>query len=185
METGGRGSGHIINQRLGEQEANRLQTVRMTAESQLEAYEEFVRQIGGEAAFQDFLQAHEISAQRVMTILERDLKVTQFLADKISMGARISEADARDYYDANPQNFGNRPFEEVRGAITAMLTRDKVKELSAQFFTDLKERAEIRILPPFADFDESMLPTERHAPPAMVRIEIPAQNDAPDAGAKE
>lgn len=177
--------GHVINQRLGEREANRLQTVRISAESQLEAYEEFVRQIGGEAAFQDFLQAHEASAQRVMTILERDLKVTQFLADKISMSARISEADARDFYDADPQRFGTRPFEDVRSAIIAMLTRDKVKELSAQFFEELKERAEIRVLPPFADVAEEHRPTERHGPPPMVRIEIPARTDAEDAGAKD
>lgn len=141
---------HVINQRLVQREADRLQVLRLEDEARRQAYEDFVRRLGGEMSFQAFLARHEIGAPQIVSILERELRVTQFLANKVGLSARIAEADVREYFDAHPEHFQGSEFSAVKSAITAMLTRERVIALTRQFLDDLRARAELRILPPFA-----------------------------------
>ncbi len=144
---------HVINQRLVQREADRLQVLRLEDAARRQAYEDFVRQLGGEMPFQAFLARHGIGAQQIVAILEREQRVAQFLTNKVGLGARVAEADVREYFDAHPERFGQSAFAAVRPAIAAMLTRERVRELTRQFLDDLRARAQLRILPPFLKED--------------------------------
>jgi hypothetical protein len=141
---------HVINQRLVEREADRLQVFGLELEARRAAYAAFIKKLGGEAAFRAFLARHEIGPSRVAAILERELRVSQFIANKVGLGARTTEADAQAYFDANPERFHGSDFAQVRAAITSMLTRDRVKALTQQFLEGLRANAKVRVLPPFA-----------------------------------
>lgn len=149
-ETLARTLDHVINQRLVQREADRLQVLRLEDDARRQAYEDFVRRLGGEISFQAFLARHEIGAPQIVSILERDLRVTQFLANKVGLGARVAEAEVRDYFDAHPERFGGSEFSAVRAVIAATLTRERVMSLTRQFLDDLRARAELRILTPFS-----------------------------------
>lgn len=142
---------HVINQRLIGREADRLQVFRLEDEARRHAYEAFVRKLGGEALFQAFLNRHEISAHRIVVILERELRVTQFLANKVGLGARVAEIDARKYFEAHPERFHGTVFSDVQESIVAMLTRERVMTLTRQFLDALRSRAELRILMPLEE----------------------------------
>lgn len=169
----------VIDQRLADKEAQRMQNIELSADERFAALDNFAMRLGGEAMFHAFLARHEASGQRVFAILERGLRVERFLANKIEMAATVSDADIQDYYDAHAEALGGKPLATVRKAIRDNLLREKVKEQTAQFFEGLRARAEIRILPPFVDDAaayESSVPMET--------VQVAAKPDAEDEKAQ-
>ncbi|MBR2978672.1 MAG: hypothetical protein IKC51_01920 [Myxococcaceae bacterium] len=172
---------HVINQRLVQREADRLQVLRLDEAARRQVYEDFVRQLGGEMAFQAFLTRHELYAPQIEAILERDLRVAQFLANKVGVSARVGEAEAREYFESHPKRFGGADFAASRAAIVALLTRERVMALTSQLLDDLRSRAELRVLPPFSQAGD-MAP--RASPSRIVPIEPRSTADqSPEADA--
>ena len=172
---------HVINQRLVQREADRLQVLRLDEAARRQVYEDFVRQLGGEMAFQAFLTRHELYASQIAAILERDLRVAQFLANKVGVSARVGEAEAREYFESHPKRFGGADFAASRSAIIALLTRERVMALTSQLLDDLRSRAELRVLPPFSQADDL---APRALPTRTVPIEPrPADGHAPESDA--
>jgi hypothetical protein len=114
------------------------------------AYDQMHRDHPDEAAWTAFLAGRAMDPQSLRAELRVQATVTTLLAQE-TRGSPVSEADARAAYDANPSAFaapGSEtppPFDEVRGAVEAVVRAQKQGAIRESLLARLRAKARIEV----------------------------------------
>jgi hypothetical protein len=145
---------YVIGQRLAFDEAVRLQVFEVSDVDIAAAVRDFSSRFAHEKAYRDWLLLHECSEDQLAAILRRDLRVARLLESKVKLAARTTEEEIRQFYKDHAADFSDQPYAQVREGIRSHLTRERYRELTRQLIADLRARAEVRLLAPFARADK-------------------------------
>jgi len=81
--------------------------------------------------------------------LARRLRAEKILDSKISLRARVSEAEIRRFYDEHRSALAGS-YDEVRGQIREKLVRDRYATLAREELLQVRKGADVRMIAPFA-----------------------------------
>lgn len=135
---------YVINQLLILQEVERLgvfEVGRHEVETELQALE---ARFPSERFFEVFLQAQDISLDRVRRVLERNLRVRRYLDTRVKMGVNVTDADVESFYRANSDRFAGQAPARAREIVRGYLFEQRYKEAIAKLTRQLREHASVR-----------------------------------------
>jgi hypothetical protein len=135
----------LITRRLLVQEARRLRLVEVSDQEISAEIEKFKKRFASEEAFAAFLKAHDMTERELARMLGERLLVQRFVEKKVGLFVRVSRDEVQGYFDAHPDQFQGRRFQDVQKSITDFLTDQKVGQQLDQYVSELRSRAEIRI----------------------------------------
>ncbi len=139
-----------IGQRLALAEADRLQVLDVDAADVAKALKEFQVQIAGPRRLAAFLASQEATEAQLAAVLQRDLRVSRFLDSKVKLSVRVTEEDLTRFYALHAHELGGQPYKDVREGIKNQLTRERYRTLAKKQLEDLRAKADVRIVAPFA-----------------------------------
>lgn len=91
----------------------------------------------------------EVSSIELEGQFQRHLRAKAFLKFKTeSTGVRVSEEEAKNYFEKNRMRFGNLPFSQFRESIRDFLTQKHQEERLRDWFEVLKRKYRVRYLSP-------------------------------------
>lgn len=160
---------YVIGQRLAHAEADRLQVFAVADEEVAAALREFAAKFPNDKLFRQFFLLNEASEEQLAAVVRRNLRVARYVDSKVKLAARVSEDELKRHFRDHAADFEGRSYPDVRDGIKALLTRERYQTLAAKQFGELRSRADVRLLAPFAR------PTARLAGE-------PPSGAAPDAG---
>jgi len=137
----------LINRRLLVQEARRLKFADVSEQDITAEVDAFKKRFPSEKAFSDFLAGMDMNVQRLSRMLGERLIVERFVRKKISLFVRVDRDDAQQYFDTHPAQFNGKQFQEVYKSIIALLAEQKTDQALAQYLSDLRSKADIRLNP--------------------------------------
>jgi SurA N-terminal domain len=137
----------LINRHLLIQEAYRLKFVEVSDQDINAEIEKLKMRLGSDNAFAGFLARLDITREQLGRMLGERLLVEKFIEKKIGLYVHVSRDEARDYFNNHPAEFKDKRFEEAQKMITAMLTGQKLQQQAAQYLTELRSKADIRLNP--------------------------------------
>lgn len=138
-----------IGQRLAFAEAERLQVFEVDDADVAKAVEAFEARFPTPAALRAFLESQEATPGEVAAVLRRDLRVARFLESKVKLSARVTEDELRRYWSDHATELEGLPYERVRDAIKAQLTRERYQTLTRKELETLRAKADVRIVAAF------------------------------------
>lgn len=110
--------------------------------------EAVANRMGGEQALERALDRLGWSRDDVRAWIAEDLRIAEFLDQRIYFFVIIPPEDITQYYEAHRGEYAALTPEEAREAITKRLTRERGDEKRTQFIAKLRDKATIRINPP-------------------------------------
>jgi hypothetical protein len=140
---------YAIAQRLASDEADKLQAFPVEESEVDGALQTLKERMGGARAFEQFLARQETDLPHLQAILSRGLRADKLLLHKVRLKAQATDADARAYYDAHPEQQG-QPFEVVRAALREKLSAERFQQLVAQEIAVARKNADVRLVAPWA-----------------------------------
>lgn len=91
----------------------------------------------------------EVSNAELENQFQRHLRAKAFLKFKTeSTGVRVSEEEAKSYFEKNRLRFGNLPFSQFRDSIREFLTQKQQEDRLRDWFEVLKRKYRVRYLTP-------------------------------------
>ncbi len=153
----------LIAEHLVLSEAEQLAVAVVEPAELAEALDSFREQLG-EAAYERFLQRHEVTEGEILRVLRRRVAVDRYLASRLRLGAVVSDAEVRAAFNTRKAEFGDRDFPEVRDALRAQLELHRREEVVGTLVQDLRSRAQVRVLQAFGERSGGSQQTPREAP---------------------
>ncbi|HLL54083.1 MAG TPA: hypothetical protein VK447_11075 [Myxococcaceae bacterium] len=139
----------VIHQRLITRDADRLQ-VFPVEEKDLEArLQAFEARFEGRQAFERFLARFELTRAMLGEVFRREIRMERILDNKVRLRAQVSEEELRRYYEAHAAELGPS-FEAVRVKLRQTLTSERYTGLVADEVAQLRKKADVRLVAPFA-----------------------------------
>ncbi len=138
-----------IGERLGAEEAEKLQAFTLEPGEINEALAAFEKKFVSPADFRRFLERHEADLLQLAALLTRSMRAEKLLESKLRLRAQVSESELRAAY-VRQQHRLNVPFEQVREDLRESLTRQKYAGIVRSELAKLRHSADVRIIAPFA-----------------------------------
>lgn len=135
----------LVDQLLVADEAARLQVDEVSREEVLGAARRFRERFHGEAAYQRFLAATDLTEEDLQVALARDLRVRRYLDSRVGRASRVSDDELARHLTAQGASL---EAPGAREAVRARLAADKAQAQVRQLVADLRARADVRILDP-------------------------------------
>lgn len=137
-----------ISHLLIEAEAARLQLVSVSRDEIEAERRQSEERISGENALERFQRATGAPDDLLSSIYRRRALVTAFIQQNIQLSTRATEEQVEAVYESGDHPFGDRPLEEIRGALEAFITARSQRERLAEWLEDARARSRIRLIPP-------------------------------------
>jgi hypothetical protein len=135
----------LVDQMLVADEATRLGLDEVDREALLAELRRFRARFGSETSFARFLAESEIAEEDLVVALERGLRVQRYLESRAGRWARVTEEEVDRYL---AERGAGRVSAAARDAVRAHLVEQKAAAQVKQLLSDLRGRAEVRVLPP-------------------------------------
>jgi hypothetical protein len=104
------------------------------------------------ADFAALVKRTGLDEQRIRDLARDSLRIQAYLDQRFGAAAQASVQEARDYYEAHPQEFMRNgalaPFEEVETAARESASADRRGRTVAQWLADLRTRGDVVTLAP-------------------------------------
>lgn len=110
-----------------------------------------------------------MSEGQLAVLMRRDLRVARYLDSRVKLASRVSEQQARAWYNAHADDYRGATYSEARETIKAQLGRERFRQLTQRHLAELRARTDVRMVAPFA---------RSRAAAALA----PADAESPDAG---
>jgi hypothetical protein len=92
-------------------------------------------------------KALEVSHLELEQFMTRKLKARRFLKFKTdTSGVRVSDEDAKAYYEKNRVKFGNLPFAQFKAQIKEYLSQEALQDRLKDWFEILKRKYRVKLL---------------------------------------
>jgi len=138
-----------IGERLETEAADKLQAFNLEQGEVESAMRQFKSKFRSDSELASFLAKHEADQQQLATVLARRLRAEKILDSKISLRARVSDAEVRRFYDDHRSELSGT-FDEVRGKIREKLVRDRYASLASEELRQIRKGVDVRMIAPFA-----------------------------------
>lgn len=135
----------LVDQLLVADEAARLQVDDVSREELEVALRRFRARFADEAGYRRFLDAADLGEEDLAVSLARELRVARYLESRAGRSARVSDEELARFLEGQGAALGAR---EAREAVRNRLAVEKVQAAVRQLVTDLRARADVRILEP-------------------------------------
>lgn len=133
----------LVDQLLVADEAARLQVDEVARDDVQAALRRFRERFPGEAAFRRFLLAADLPEDDLAVMLARDLKVQRYLESRVNRSARVGDEELA-------RHLGERgavlESPVARESLRARLSAEKAQGQVRQLVSDLRGRADVRVL---------------------------------------
>jgi len=137
---------YVINQMLIFAEAKRLEVFDVSDRDVSAALDRFIDRFPDRATWKAFLAAQDVTADRVASILRRNLRVKRYLDSRVKLTVHVSDKEITDFYRAHRKRFGGRSLAEVRDVIHGYLFKKHYEASVRQLVAALRARGEVRVL---------------------------------------
>ena len=134
-----------VDQLLLHEEAVRLQVFEVEREAAVAELARFKAEFATPGQFKAFLFEIDATEEELTSTLRRSLRVRRYLESRLGR-LRPTPRDVEAWYAAHPSEYGGRPLAQVTEEITARLTAARADSETKALLTDLRRRADIRIL---------------------------------------
>ena len=138
-----------VAERLETDAADRLQVFNLEESEVDSALSDFKSKFQTRAELAAFLARHEADEQQLAAVLARRLRSEKIVDSKVSLKARVSDAEMRLYYDAHRLELGGS-YEQARAAIRTKLLRERYAQLAREEMEQIRKGADVRMIAPFA-----------------------------------
>jgi hypothetical protein len=138
-----------IGERLETEAADKLQAFRLDEGEVEAAMREFKSKFRSSSDLASFLARHEADESQLAAVLARRLRAEKILDSKISLRARVSDAEVRRFYDEHRSELGGN-YEEVRSKVKEKLARDRYAALAREELLQIRKGVDVRMIAPFA-----------------------------------
>ncbi len=138
-----------IGERLETEAADKLQAFNLEEGEVESAVREFKSKFRSDAEMASFLAKHEADQQQLTAVLARRMRAEKILDSKISLRARVSEAEVRRFYDDHRAELAGS-YEEARSRIREKLVRDRYASLASEELRQIRKGVDVRMIAPFA-----------------------------------
>ena len=138
-----------LGERLETAAADKLQTFQLEDGEIEAAVRRFKSKFATNAELAGFLARHEADESQLAAVLARRLRAEKILDSRISLRARVSEAEIRRFYDGHRSELVGS-YEGVRGQIREKLVRDRYRTLAREELLQVRKGADVRMIAPFA-----------------------------------
>ncbi len=138
-----------IGERLETEAADKLQAFRLDEGEVDAALREFKSKFRTNSDFSGFLARHEADEQQLSAVLARRLRAEKILDSKVSLRARVSDAEVRRFYDEHRSELGGS-YDEVRSRVREKLVRDRYAALAREELMQIRKGVDVRMIAPFA-----------------------------------
>jgi hypothetical protein len=135
----------VLDQWLVADEAKRLKVDEVPREEVQRAVQGFRQRFPNEASYRRFLATSELPEEELQSILARGLVVQRFLDNRLGLGARVSEEEVSRWMAGQGSAV---PTSAEREAARAKLSSERVQGQVKQLLSDLRSRADVRVLLP-------------------------------------
>lgn len=135
----------VIDQRLVVREADKLDAYPLEPGELEEAVRAFRTRFANDAAYQRFLDRHQVEVADLAQVLRRALRTRRALEGKLRLKAQVTEGEAREYAARHPE-VASQPFEALR----KRLDRERFQALVQEALAQLRRQVDVRLLGPFA-----------------------------------
>jgi hypothetical protein len=139
---------YLIDRQLLIEEADRFAIDQPAASAVDQRVQSTVLKLGGADAFRRLLERVGWNADILRAWIADDLRIADFLDQRIYFFVVISPDEVTAYYDAHADEFAGLTLDQVRESIVQRLTQQRGDEKRRQFMTKLREKAAIQINPP-------------------------------------
>ena len=138
-----------LGERLETAAADKLQTFQLEDGEIEAAVRKFKSKFASNAELASFLARHEADESQLAAVLARRLRAEKILDSKISLRARVSDAEIRRFYDEHRSELVGS-YDEVRSQIREKLVRDRYATLAREELLQVRKGADVRMIAPFA-----------------------------------
>jgi len=137
----------LLDESLVADEAARLRLDDLGREAIADELKRFAARFPAPDAYQAFLERTEVSEEELAVTLARGLRVRRYLESRVGRVARVSEADVDRALVERGANAGASAA--VRDAVRASLVEARARAQAAALVSELRARADVRILERF------------------------------------
>ena len=137
----------IIDQLLLVAEAQRLELAAVGPDDIDEERAALANRLGGPAGLDLFQRLTGAPAELVNAIVQRRVVARQFMQRHVRSVTPVSTDEVDALYRNGDHPFGDRPLEEVRGSLEAILVARQRQEGLAEWLAGARRRSRVRILP--------------------------------------
>jgi hypothetical protein len=141
----------LLDQTVLLEEASRLQVFEVERSDALAELKRFRERFPAGDSYGHFLARTGLDEEQLLSVLKRTVRVQRYLDSRVRLLARVRDSEAEAYYKERQADFPGRSFEQVKEAVKAHIAEERVKAEVSQIVSDLRTRAEIRVLEAFED----------------------------------
>lgn len=141
----------LLDQTVLLEEASRLQVFEVERSDALAELKRFRERFPPGESYGHFLASSGLDEEQLLSVLKRTVRVQRYLDSRVRLLARVRDSEAEAYYKERQADFPGRSFEQVKEAVKAHIAEERVKAEVSQIVSDLRGRAEIRVLEAFED----------------------------------
>jgi hypothetical protein len=138
-----------LGERLETAAADKLQTFQLEDGEVEAAVRRFKSKFPSNAELASFLARHEADESQLAAVLARRLRAEKILDSKISLRARVGDAEVRRFYDEHRSELVGS-YDDVRTKIREKLFRDRYAALAREELLQVRKGADVRMIAPFA-----------------------------------
>ena len=139
----------LIDQTLLLDEVVRLQVFEVDRAEALEELRRFQARFPTPAAYRAFLARWDVTEEELLVVLRRTLRVQRYVDSRVSGASRVPDADVdRALRERGSELPGDRAAQ--RAAARALLAGERTRREVKALVADLRARATVRVLDPFA-----------------------------------
>jgi hypothetical protein len=137
----------IINELLMVAEAQRLELAALRPDEIAEERAALANRLGGPAGLALFEQLTGAPTELINAIVQRRVVARRFIQRNIRSVTPVSAADVETLYRSGDHPFRDRPLEEVRSSLEAILVAQQRQERLTEWLAEARRRSRVRILP--------------------------------------
>ncbi len=137
----------IVNHLLIEGEAERLELVSLDDEDVLAERRAIEQRVGAEGSLEGLRESLGAPVELIDAIVRRRALVAIFIRNNVQLTVTVTDEDVDGVYRSGDHPFGDRPLEEVRDALEALVVARRHRERLARWLSDARSRSWVRIIP--------------------------------------
>jgi hypothetical protein len=133
----------LVDQMLVADEAARLRVDEVERDVLAAELRRFRERFASDAEYARFLASLDLSEEELLATLARGLRVQRYVESRVGRWARVPDAEVDAYLESHG---AEEASETARDAVRAHLAEEKVTVQVKQLLTDLRARADVRIV---------------------------------------
>jgi hypothetical protein len=145
----------LIDQKLLDQEAEKLPTIEISASDVEKGVAELITRFPSESVFRRRIEAVGLDAETLRLLIKHRLEILRYIDFRFRSFVFVSDAEIQSYYEsqvaarAKAQGQPAPSLDQARGLIEKIISDEKVKSEMIAWLDESRQKAEIVIFDPY------------------------------------